>query len=88
MASSHMALIEDPITCVICLKYFDDPRILPCSHTYCLQCIKQMASAKNGQFECPMRDGTTIDSNHIDSLPLNRVARDIIELHRTYSDSC
>ena len=77
-----MALIEDPITCVICLQHFEDPRILPCSHTYCFQCIKQMASVNSDQFECPLRDGTRIENDHIDSLPLNRVARDIIELHR------
>ncbi len=84
MASSNTDSIEEVITCVICLKYFTDPRILSCSHTYCLQCIKQVASANNGSFECPMRDGIKIENNHIDSLPLNRVARDVIELHRTY----
>jgi tripartite motif-containing protein 59 len=83
MASSNTDLVEEIITCVICLKYFNDPRILPCSHTYCLQCIKEVAAASNGSFQCPLRDGINIANNHIDSLPLNRVARDIIELHGT-----
>ena len=86
MASNNTVAIEDPITCAICLQYFEDPRIIPCSHTYCFKCIKEIASAKNGEFQCPMQDGTTISDNLIDSLPLNRVARDIIELHGTYSD--
>ncbi|CAF1663191.1 unnamed protein product, partial [Adineta ricciae] len=80
MASSNTDSIEDVITCIICLKYFDDPRLLPCSHTYCLSCIKRVAATTKGDFECPMRDGVKIESKQIDSLPLNRIARDIIEL--------
>jgi hypothetical protein len=68
------------ITCVICLDYFDDPRILPCSHTYCLQCIHKIASSNHDQFECPLRDGTIIEKDHIDSLPINRAVRDMVDV--------
>ena len=80
MASETVALIETVITCPICLEHFTDPRLLPCTHTYCLKCIKEVASKNNGQFECPLRDGTTINKNEIDSLPLNRTVREIVEL--------
>ncbi len=68
------------ITCVICLDYFDDPRILPCPHTDCLRCIHKIASSKHGQFECPLRDGTIIEKDHIDSLPINRAVRDMVDV--------
>ncbi|CAF3644598.1 unnamed protein product [Rotaria sordida] len=71
---------EDLITCSICLGYFIDPRILPCSHTYCLQCIHQAAASSGGQFNCPLRDGTRIRANNIDSLPINRNLRDMVDL--------
>lgn len=75
-----MALIESVITCPICLEHFEDPRLLPCTHTYCLKCIKEVALKNNGQFECALRDGTIINKNEIDSLPLNRAVRQIVEL--------
>ncbi|CAF2648900.1 unnamed protein product [Rotaria sp. Silwood2] len=71
---------EDLITCSICLGYFVDPRILPCSHTYCLQCIRQIAASSGGQFNCPLRDGTRIRASNIDSLPINRNLRDMVDL--------
>ncbi|CAF0934937.1 unnamed protein product [Adineta steineri] len=72
--------IDRLISCAICLDYFVDPRLLPCSHTYCLGCIRKIACANSGQFECPMRDGTNIKTNHIDSLPMNRAVRDMVEV--------
>ncbi|CAF1361319.1 unnamed protein product [Rotaria magnacalcarata] len=72
--------VDDLITCSLCLNYFADPRMLPCSHTYCLQCIRQIAASNGGQFECPMRDGTRLETNHIDSLPINRAVRDMVDI--------
>ena len=80
MASESAVPVQNLISCAICLDHFDDPRLLPCSHTYCLKCIQAVASASKGRFECPLRDGTIIDQSHINSLPLNRTVRDIVEL--------
>jgi hypothetical protein len=46
--------------------------------------MEQLASVNNDQFECPLRDGFTISNNEIDALPLNRIARDIIEIYGKY----
>ena len=78
MASETVALIETVITCPICLDHFKDPRLLPCTHTYCLQCIKNIALKNNDLFECPLRDGAKISKNEIDSLPLNPTVREIV----------
>jgi len=72
--------VDDLISCAICLDHFDDPRILPCSHTFCLRCIHQTASSNQGQFVCPMRDGTRIGRDCIDSLPVNRHVREMVEI--------
>jgi zinc finger of C3HC4-type, RING len=80
MASNTLTLIETVITCPICLDHFKDPRLLSCTHTYCLKCIKDVALKNNGQFECPLRDGTIINKDKINSLPLNQTVREIVEL--------
>ncbi|CAF1095991.1 unnamed protein product [Adineta steineri] len=79
--------LEDIIKCPICLDNFNEPRILSCSHTYCLQCIKDLAAQNQGQFTCPLRDRTTISSTNIDSLPLNLVIRDIVDLVTKHADN-
>ena len=66
------------VTCPICQGYFVDPRLLSCSHTYCHRCIVQTAASSGGQFECPMRDGTIIRANQIDSLPVNRAIQNMV----------
>lgn len=80
MASDTVASIETVITCPICLDHFKDPRLLPCTHTYCLERIKDIARKNNDQFECPLRDGAKINKEEIDSLSLNRTVREIVEL--------
>ena len=85
MAQNNTALIDSVVTCPICLEHFDDPRILNCSHTYCFRCIQKIASNNNGQFVCPLRDGTVIETNDINSLPSNRVVREIVELLGQYT---
>ncbi|CAF3888524.1 unnamed protein product [Adineta steineri] len=57
MAWNNMKSIEEVITCVKCLKHFDDP----------------LASANNGSFECPMRDGIQIESQILTTLSLFKI---------------
>ena len=39
-AKIHMA-VNYLLECSVCLQVFQDPRILPCGHTFCLQCIQK-----------------------------------------------
>lgn len=73
--------VQQLITCIICHEHFADPRVLPCSHTYCHKCIDKMASTNRDQFECPLRDGTLVVKNDIGALPLNQGASDLVELY-------
>jgi tripartite motif-containing protein 56 len=74
---SNTKQLQELVTCAICLDHYQDPRLLPCSHTFCLNCIRQLV--KNGQFDCPLRDNTTINQNDINTLPINRTAKDMVE---------
>lgn len=80
MAPNLETLVENVITCPVCLRHFDQPRMLPCSHTFCFQCLQQMATQNNGLFECPRRDGVKVQGNEINTLPANEVVRDLVQL--------
>ncbi|CAC5426348.1 TRIM59 [Mytilus coruscus] len=43
---------EDVLKCPICLDPYENPRILPCEHTLCLECLTKYIS------EARKRDGT------------------------------
>jgi hypothetical protein len=72
--------VQEVIRCPICLGNFHDPRMLPCSHTFCLKCIKDTASHNHGQFQCPLRDGGKVANKNIDSLPINLIVREIVDI--------
>ncbi|XP_041363553.1 E3 ubiquitin-protein ligase TRIM56-like [Gigantopelta aegis] len=42
--------------CSICTEKFRDPKLLPCFHTFCLECLQKSvsSSSKDGQFPCPL----------------------------------
>ena len=45
--------IGDDLKCGTCLELFQDPRSLPCLHTFCLECIKRTINGSN-TFKCPL----------------------------------
>lgn len=69
--------LSDCVTCSICLGTLVDPRVLPCSHTFCLPCIRQ--AVKDGKFTCSFQDKQIVSLSDIDRLPINRLAKDVIE---------
>ena len=38
--------------CSVCLELFTEPKVLPCCHTFCLECLKKTATS-GGQVTCP-----------------------------------
>lgn len=71
MTSTLNTLVENIITCPICLKHFDEPRDLSCRDTYCLQCIQQMATDNQGTMQCLRPDGGRVAANEIIQLDPN-----------------
>ena len=35
--------LEEEITCPVCQDHFREPKILPCLHYYCKECVRQLA---------------------------------------------
>ena len=64
--------LEEEITCPVCQEHFRDPKILPCLHYYCKECVRQLAlrAGANRPFACPeCRRGTVLPQNDPDQLP-------------------
>ena len=64
--------LEDEITCPVCQEHFRDPKILPCLHYYCKECVRQLAlrAGANRPFACPeCRRETVLPQNDPDQLP-------------------
>lgn len=74
------------------LQYFEDPRVLPCSHTFCRTCLENVLQASGNFYiwrplriplKCPnCRSIIEIAPNGIESLPVNFALRAIIEKYQ------
>ena len=54
-------LVEDQLTCAVCLEHYTDPRALPCQHAFCKKCIDRLRPAaeverryqRGNEVKCP-----------------------------------
>ena len=63
--------LEKEVTCAVCHEHYTDPKILPCLHYYCKQCILRLAlrTGKNEPFSClECRKDTTLPEGGVEEL--------------------
>lgn len=67
--------------CPICLNRYDDPRVLPCFHTYCRRCLDAHVAGRL-RFPCPScREEVYLgEGGTIDTLPTNSFIGDILKV--------
>ena len=51
MAARELKIVTDHVTCPVCYQLYTDPKVLPCQHSYCLECLSKLE--KNKQVMCP-----------------------------------
>ncbi|KFV20470.1 Tripartite motif-containing protein 59, partial [Tauraco erythrolophus] len=83
---------EEELTCSICYSIFEDPRVLPCSHTFCRRCLEGVIQLSNNfsiwrplrlPLKCPnCRSVVDIPATGIESLPINFALKAIIEKYQ------
>jgi len=76
--------LEEEITCPVCQNHFREPKILPCLHYYCKECVRQLAlrAGPNQPFTCPeSRRGTVLPQNNPDQLPTAFFVNRMNKLH-------
>ena len=85
VAGSQMDLsrIQELLDCPVCFKPLrNSSKVLPCQHTFCKRCLKNIASTK-GFLQCP-ECRSVFSETSIESLPPNVFLERLVgELHRT-----
>ena len=63
--------LEKEVTCGVCQEHYTDPKILPCLHYYCKQCILGLTlkTSKDEPFSCPeCHKDTTLPGGGVEEL--------------------
>uniref|UniRef100_A0A3Q0RPA9 Uncharacterized protein n=1 Tax=Amphilophus citrinellus TaxID=61819 RepID=A0A3Q0RPA9_AMPCI len=48
------SVLQDELTCPVCLDLYRDPHLLPCGHNFCKTCLDRLKrQAERGHFRCP-----------------------------------
>ena len=87
-----MASLSDPIgeqlACTLCRQTFEDPRVLPCLHSFCKRCLEEVYQAsRTGQLACPTcRQPVSLNSVGVESLPSNIFISNILDVMVSQDD--
>ena len=84
--------LEAELTCAVCGGRFDDPRVLPCLHTYCRKCLTQQKPAsddpeKSSNIVCPVCDVPGPKEGAERELPKSPVFGNLTKLLEIYKAS-
>ncbi|XP_043976675.1 tripartite motif-containing protein 59 isoform X3 [Gambusia affinis] len=84
-----MDSLEEDLTCSVCYSLFSDPRVLPCSHTFCKNCLENLLQVSTNYsiwrplrlpIKCPhCRSVVELPPSGVDALPSNVSLRAIVE---------
>jgi hypothetical protein len=73
--------IERFTECSFCLEQYREPRILPCSHTYCTECLEKMCNLKEKLILCAQcRVEHKFSGNLANSFPKNLALQQLISI--------
>ncbi|XP_069108357.1 uncharacterized protein [Argopecten irradians] len=97
MAAAIIKTAGDQITCTICLEIFEEPKALPCLHTFCRKCIDKYIAEKYSRnrrgrgYKCPICRRNVSVPEHLkhepevwaEELENNHVVTSMIDAYRT-----
>ncbi|XP_078661418.1 tripartite motif-containing protein 2-like [Branchiostoma floridae x Branchiostoma belcheri] len=70
---------KEELSCSICLELFTRPKVLPCQHTFCQDCLQDHAG-RGGTFQCPIcRRQVRLPRQGVAGLPDNLMAANMCE---------
>src|SRR6218665_182502 len=90
--SSALTQLTEMTECCICLKTFTDPRMLPCIHTFCFQCLQEMVDKSDkkpgDEIQCPVcRKEFTLPNDGVQGIQKNFFMAGMIEVRSTLNRS-
>ena len=74
--------LSEETTCSICLERMTEPRMLPCQHTFCLECLQSVAKQNNPKtVDCPQcrREYNLPPNRGASGFPENRLMKFLLE---------
>ncbi|NXE40361.1 TRI59 protein, partial [Ptilorrhoa leucosticta] len=80
-----MERLEEELTCAICYEIFEEPRVLPCSHTFCRPCLQGLLQPSDeipsgSCLSCPScRAVVAVPAAGPEALPINFALKAVIE---------
>lgn len=90
-AGKSLEDLEQEITCSICHEHYREPKVLPCCHYYCKQCIRRLSLMSIGDepFSCPhCRKATTLPVAGVDGLPTAFFVNRLQEIYSSMERVC
>ena len=80
--------VDDVTDCPICLQTMTNPKMLPCLHTFCLECIMK-SRTKIGKPTCPVcKFPFTVVKGDYSHLPHNSFVEKLIKAKKSIKDDC
>lgn len=78
MASGQSSVLQEELTCPVCLDLYRDPHLLPCGHNFCKTCLDRLRrQADRGHFRCPeCRDSHRCGNTFQKNFKLSNIADD------------
>lgn len=81
MASAQLeqsSVLQEELTCPVCLDLYRDPHLLPCGHNFCKICLDRLKrQAERGRFRCPeCRESQRCNTNFQKNFKLANIADD------------
>ena len=81
--------IRKQVTCSICLCVFQEPKILPCLHTYCAKCLQKLWEQTRHQADRPVGNSKVlycptcrekVSLSAVEKLPLNFFVSHLVDI--------
>ena len=76
--------LAEQLTCPVCFDCYDNPKTLPCLHSFCLKCIQQLpVDLDKGKYQirCPTcRKKATLPDSGVADLPSSFVINSLLEI--------
>ena len=87
MATSSKQAFHKNLECPVCLRFFKDPKILTCSHTFCKGCLETLLESRR-KLPCPMcREETSVPGGDVGRLQSNIAVRSLVQDLETQGQS-
>ncbi|XP_041457329.1 E3 ubiquitin-protein ligase TRIM33-like [Lytechinus variegatus] len=88
MASSKQ--LSESLECPICHDLLSNPKLLPCSHSFCTSCLTELHSFQpaDSALTCPVcRQDANVPGNDVSNFPTNLIVKSLVEDFKRRSDA-